>query len=213
MVDGVESARDRYLFRDGVLADGNRIPHASVEVHLHALAVQAGTCSRTADIAGYDGQRCDSCCVPFAVMVALGAVALRNEAGFMIGDEMGEVFYFFSGKPADGSGPLGRLGRHVVTRAHDVVHVGRTGGCALGQGVRVEADGVLVEKLLVVFSLADDDVGHGAREGAVGTGVDGKPFVWIARRPFAQAVIDKGERDARFARFCHLVHFAHAAHT
>ena len=130
----------------------------------------------------------------------------------MVRDEVREVFDPLGGEPADGGRPLGRFGNHVVAGAHDVVHVRRVLRRAFGHGVGVEPDGVLVEEPLVVLAFADDDVGHGAGEGPVGAGVDGEPFVGVARRAFAEAVVYECDGDAGFAGFRDFVDLSHAAH-
>ena len=130
----------------------------------------------------------------------------------MVGYEVRQVRDLLGGKAADGGRPLGRLGDIVVAGAHDVVHVGGVRRSRFGHGVGVEADDVFVQEGLVVLALADDDVGDGACQGAVGAGVDREPLIGVARGPLAQAVVDEGDGDAGFPRLGHLVHFPHSAH-
>ena len=181
MVDSIEPAGDGDLLGDGILSDGHRVPHTAVEVHLHALAGDAGACALAADIAGDDGKGSDGGCVPFAVVPTLRPKTLGDEAGFVLGDEMCEISDLLGGKPADGGGPLGSLRNVVIAGAHDIVHIGGVCRRRFRHRVGIKSDDILVQEGLVVLLLADNDIGDSARQSPIGARVDGEPLVRIAR--------------------------------
>ena len=145
---------------------------------------RAGAAALDADLPDDGCEQEDRAGLILAVGVALRTPALGNGGGLGLGDlacQLGDAVGRHTG---DLRGPLRSLLDAVGSLAHDVGAVGGVLRRRVGQGVLVQANGVLVEELLVLEVLRQHDVDEPGDERGVGAGAQVRPFV--------------GERDGGF---------------
>ncbi len=208
---------DPLVHRDGRL-DGVLERQGSHEVGGRFGLALAGVRAGQADLADEHGQHADGARRVLAVRVALRAPALADERRLGGGDVGCQLLDALGRDAGDGGGPLGGLLHHVVAGAHDVVLVGLVLALgALGHGVLVVADAVLVQEALVHLVVRDPLVRDGGRQRGVGAGTDGQPLVRVSRARLVHAVVDvddlaaaAGDGLAHLREVPHGVRAAHA---
>src|SRR5699024_7554971 len=149
------SSEDRDRGLDGVFVLGvERACHAEVR----GAFARAGAAALDADLPDDGCEQEDRAGLILAVGVALRTPALGDGAGLGLGDLACQLDDAVGWNPGDLRCPLWGLLDAVGAIAHDVGAVGGVFRRRVGQGVLVEADGVLVEELLVLEVLREHDV-------------------------------------------------------
>src|SRR5699024_2083772 len=142
--DGLGPSEDRDRGLDGVFVLGvERACHAEVR----GAFARAGAAALDADLPDDGCVQEDRAGLILAVGVALRTPALGDGAGLGLGDLACQLDDAVGWNPGDLRCPLWGLLDAVGAIAHDVGAVGGVFRRRVGQGVLVEADGVLVEEL------------------------------------------------------------------